>query len=285
MPSILLRREWLLSCWPSGSRSSPRQIVYLSRPTTLTVAVGPRDGAEAILLDAYAQALVARSRRRPAQGRSFRRRPRQRRGAAGEPGRPRGGPSRRAPARQRPDPGHPARRGPAHRRAGGRRASRACPISRASVSASSSATAPTCPSSPTCSASTTSRRGGRAGTGRAPLEAGHVALVPLKPAEVTKALDEDRVDAVAVIAAPASKAAISTVRAVEAASPEKKIDFVSVPDGEAIVQRMPELQATTIPAGTFGGRPKRPDEDVKTVGASLPPDGAGRRQPLRRSPR
>ena len=52
------------------------------------------------------------------------------------------------------------------------------------------------------------------------------------------------------------------------ASPEKKIDFLSVPDGDAIVQRMPELQATTIPAGTFGGRPKRPDEDVKTVGAS-----------------
>ncbi|MGT2482210.1 hypothetical protein ACU4GR_32900 [Methylobacterium oryzae CBMB20] len=24
----------------------------------------------------------------------------------------------------------------------------------------------------------------------------------------------------------------------------------------------------TIPAGTFGGRPKRPDEEIKTVGAS-----------------
>lgn len=104
--------------------------------------------------------------------------------------------------------------------------------------------------------------------GGASLESGHVVLVPLKPAEVTKALAEDRVDAVAVIAAPASKASISTVRAVELASPEKKVTFVSVPDGDAIVQRMPELQATTIPAGTFGGRPKRPDDDVKTVGAS-----------------
>lgn len=104
--------------------------------------------------------------------------------------------------------------------------------------------------------------------GGATLESGHVVLVSLKPAEVTKALAEDRVDAIAVIAAPASKASISTVRAVEMASPDKKVDFVSVPDGEAIVQRMPELQATTIPAGTFGGRPKRPDDDVKTVGAS-----------------
>jgi len=95
-----------------------------------------------------------------------------------------------------------------------------------------------------------------------------VALVPLTPQEVTSAIAEGRVDAVAVIAAPASKAAISTVRAVEAASAEKKINFVSVPDGGAIIQRMPELQAVTIPAGTFGGRPKRPEEDVKTVGAS-----------------
>ncbi len=58
------------------------------------------------------------------------------------------------------------------------------------------------------------------------------------------------------------------VQAVEAASPGRGATIVSIPDGEAIVQRLPELQAVTIAAGTFGGRPKRPDEEVKTVGAS-----------------
>ena len=102
----------------------------------------------------------------------------------------------------------------------------------------------------------------------AELGPGRVALVPLRPAEVTAAIAEKRVDAVAVIANPASKAATATVRAVELGTPDKKIDFVAVADGEAILTRFPELQAVTIPAGTFGGRPKRPEEEVKTVGAS-----------------
>lgn len=99
-------------------------------------------------------------------------------------------------------------------------------------------------------------------------EAGHVVVVPLKIGEVTAALNDKHVDAVAVIASPASKMAGAVVRAVELGSPERKIGFVSIPDGDAILQRFPELQSVTIPAGTFGGRPKRPDEEVKTVGAS-----------------
>ncbi|ACA16500.1 TRAP-type uncharacterized transport system periplasmic component-like protein [Methylobacterium sp. 4-46] len=97
---------------------------------------------------------------------------------------------------------------------------------------------------------------------------GTVALVPLRAEEVTAALTGGRIDAVAVIAAPSSRWAGHVVRAVEAASPEHRASFVAVPDGEAILQRLPELQSVTIPAGTFGGRPKRPDEDVRTVGAS-----------------
>ena len=98
--------------------------------------------------------------------------------------------------------------------------------------------------------------------------ANHVQVVPLKPAEVTQAVADKRVDAVAVVASPSSKVAVATVRAVELGSPERKVALVSVPDTDAILQRYPELQAVTIPAGTFGGRPKRPAEEVKTVGAS-----------------
>ncbi|MFE1600433.1 TAXI family TRAP transporter solute-binding subunit [Methylobacterium sp. ID0610] len=97
---------------------------------------------------------------------------------------------------------------------------------------------------------------------------GTVALVPLRAEEVTAALAGGRIDAVAVIAAPSSRRASHVVRAVEAAAPDRSASLVAVPDGEAIIQRLPELQAITIPAGTFGGRPKRPEEDVRTVGAS-----------------
>ncbi|MGY2048157.1 TAXI family TRAP transporter solute-binding subunit [Methylobacterium sp. JK268] len=97
---------------------------------------------------------------------------------------------------------------------------------------------------------------------------GTVALVPLRAEEVTAAVASGRVDAVAVIAAPSSRWAGHVVRAVEAAAPEHSADLVAVPDGDAILQRLPELQTVTIPAGTFGGRPKRPAEEVHTVGAS-----------------
>ncbi|MBK3421780.1 TAXI family TRAP transporter solute-binding subunit, partial [Methylobacterium ajmalii] len=98
--------------------------------------------------------------------------------------------------------------------------------------------------------------------------AGSVALVPLHASEVAAALAEHRIDAAAVIAAPSAKSAARVVQAVEAASPGRGATIVAIPDGEAIVQRLPELQAVTIAAGTFGGRPKRPDDEVKTVGAS-----------------
>ncbi|GJD47859.1 hypothetical protein OPKNFCMD_0571 [Methylobacterium crusticola] len=97
---------------------------------------------------------------------------------------------------------------------------------------------------------------------------GTVAVVPLAAEEVTAALATGRIDAAAVIAAPSARAAGQVVRAVEAASPDHGAAIVAVPDGEAIIQRMPELQSVSIAAGTFGGRPKRPDEDVRTVGAS-----------------
>ena len=45
--AILLRREWLLVLLALGLAATAAAVVYLSRPTTLTVAVGPQDGPEA----------------------------------------------------------------------------------------------------------------------------------------------------------------------------------------------------------------------------------------------
>ncbi len=58
------------------------------------------------------------------------------------------------------------------------------------------------------------------------------------------------------------------IEAVRGISRNGKLDFVDVPDSDAVIERFPRLQAVTVPAGLFGGRPKLPEEDVKTVGAS-----------------
>jgi len=266
MPAILLRREWLLVALALGLAALAGAVVYLSRPTVLTVAVGPRDGAEAALLQTYARALArghedVRLRivsyddvRDSAQALQH--------NAADL-------------AVVRPDvflPENGLTLAILHDEA-------------LLIVAPASAGLDSFPDLSRKRLGLVERHGadmpfltnllgfydftvGQPGEAAGKAGAGRVTVVPLKPNEVTSAVAEGRVDAVAVIAAPASKAAISTVRAVEAAVPDKEVGFVAVPDGEAIIQRMPELQTVTIPAGTFGGRPKRPDEDVKTVGAS-----------------
>ncbi|MGT2482209.1 hypothetical protein ACU4GR_32895 [Methylobacterium oryzae CBMB20] len=58
-----MRREWLLVLVALGLAAAAAAIVYLSRPNTLTVAVGPQDGPEAALIEAYANALGPGARR------------------------------------------------------------------------------------------------------------------------------------------------------------------------------------------------------------------------------
>lgn len=268
MPSILLRREWLLILLTLGFAVVAGMIVYLSRPTTLTVAVGPRDGAEAGLMIAYAQAL--------GRGREdIRLKVIQyddvRDSAAALQA------SQSDLAVVRPDvllPDNGLTLAVLHEEALILAAPEASGIEsfpdlsrkRLGLVERHGADLPFVTNLLNFYDFTAASEA-EAAPGQ-PLPVGRVALVSLRAADVTKALEEGRVDAVAVIASPGSKPALATVRAVEAASAERKITLVSVPDGEAIVQRMPELNAATIPAGTFGGRPQRPDEDIKTVGAS-----------------
>jgi TRAP-type uncharacterized transport system substrate-binding protein len=102
--------------------------------------------------------------------------------------------------------------------------------------------------------------GGEDGTG--------VTLVPVDASGVADAYAASRIDAVAVIATPATALAAGVVNATAAADREGKVAFLPVPDGEALTQRLPELQTMELAAGTFGGRPKRPEDAVSTVGTS-----------------
>lgn len=95
----------------------------------------------------------------------------------------------------------------------------------------------------------------------------NVTLVPLGLDEVEAAFTAKRIDAVAIIAAPVGDVASNLVRSVERVS-NRKITIVPVSEGEAFAQKNPTVTTTTIPAGSLGLRPKQPDEDVKTIGVS-----------------
>ena len=266
LAAILMKREGIFVLLALGFAAVAGIVLYLSRPTTLTVAVGPRDGAEAALIDAYAKAL---SRNHEDVRLDVKHLDDVRDSAAALQD------NRADLAVVRPDvmlPENGLTLAVLHDEA----------LIVAAPAASGIESFP----------DLSRRRLGvvvrhkadlalidrlldfydffpaRDADPERPIAPGGVGVVPLKPSEVTAALDAKRVDAVAVIAAPASKAAISTVRAVEAASPDRTATLVGVPDGKAITQRLPELQASSIPAGTFGGRPKRPEEDVETLGVS-----------------
>ncbi|MFD0934109.1 TAXI family TRAP transporter solute-binding subunit, partial [Methylobacterium trifolii] len=101
-----------------------------------------------------------------------------------------------------------------------------------------------------------------------PVPARHVALVQVTEADLPAAFARKRVDAVVSVIAPAAPTALRIVGIVQAASRNRKVAFIDVDDGPAIIERMPRLQAVTIPAGLFGGSPKVPAEDVRTIGAS-----------------
>lgn len=265
--SVLMRREWLLVLVALGLTALAGAVVYLSRPTTLTVAVGPQDGPEASLIEAYAAALdraredvrlkVVRYEDVRDSGLALQKNKADLAVVRPDVFLPENGLTLailhdEALVIARPDhsdidefPDLARKRLGIVVRHGADLPFIANVLSFYDLVPDTSAVEET-----------------------AEPAAGHVTVVPLKVTEIAQALTDKRVDAVAVIASPASKTAGSVVRAVEAGSPERKIGFVSIPDGDAILQRFPELQSVTIPAGTFGGRPKRPDEEIRTVGAS-----------------
>lgn len=94
-----------------------------------------------------------------------------------------------------------------------------------------------------------------------------VTIVPLGPEEVEAAVTAKKVDAVAFVAVPTGPGASGLLKGIERAT-GGKITFVPVTEAEALSQKMPVLTPVTIPEGAFGGRPTQPDGEVKTIGVS-----------------
>jgi hypothetical protein len=92
-------------------------------------------------------------------------------------------------------------------------------------------------------------------------------LVPLSRDEAAEAFASKRIDALAFVAAPATKEAGELVRAVAKAA-GGKIEIIAVGEADALALKTPALTTVTIPAGSLGGRPKIPDEDAKTLAVS-----------------
>jgi TRAP-type uncharacterized transport system substrate-binding protein len=101
-----------------------------------------------------------------------------------------------------------------------------------------------------------------------PLPPGHVVLVEVAEADLPGAITRKRVDAVISVIAPTAPTAQRIVGLVQSTSRNRKVAFVTVENAEAVVARLPRLQVVTMPAETFGGSPKVPTDEVRTVGAS-----------------
>lgn len=95
----------------------------------------------------------------------------------------------------------------------------------------------------------------------------NLTLVPLDADEVAEALASKRIDAVAFLADPASREAGAIARAVAAAA-NGKAAVIPIEEAEVLASRNPTLTAATIPVGSLGGRPKLPGEEIKTVAVS-----------------
>ncbi|GLS42828.1 TRAP ABC transporter [Methylobacterium brachythecii] len=95
-----------------------------------------------------------------------------------------------------------------------------------------------------------------------------VRLVRVDQDAVAAAFREKRIDAFISIIAPSAPKALALVNAARSVARGGKVEFITVEDDGAVIERFPRLQSVTVPGGLFGGDPKLPTDDVKTVGAS-----------------
>ncbi|SFL97351.1 TAXI family TRAP transporter solute-binding subunit [Methylorubrum salsuginis] len=95
-----------------------------------------------------------------------------------------------------------------------------------------------------------------------------VALVPVEETDVTAALRDGLIDAMVLVTTPTSPAARRLVAFAGEASGEGDVAMIGFPDAAAVLARLPRLQPVTVPAALYGGEPRRPSEDIATVGSS-----------------
>ena len=94
-----------------------------------------------------------------------------------------------------------------------------------------------------------------------------VTLVPVEKGAVAEALAAKRIDALAFVAVPVSAEAADIMRAVLSGS-QGKVTVIPIEEAEALALKSPVLSEATISVGSLGGRPKLPGEEVKTVAVS-----------------
>lgn len=99
------------------------------------------------------------------------------------------------------------------------------------------------------------------------LEPPAVTLVPLTHEAATEALKAGKVDALALVAAPTGSLAQNVVRDAAHAY-GGAISILPVENPHGMTNASPFLSAITIPEGIWGGRPKQPAQDLKTVGVA-----------------
>jgi TRAP-type uncharacterized transport system substrate-binding protein len=94
-----------------------------------------------------------------------------------------------------------------------------------------------------------------------------VTLVPLALEDVERAFRDRRIDAVAVVAAPAGAEAAAVLK-IAARAGGRDIKILSPAEADAIAAKLPTLATVEIPAGALQGRPKLPAEALTTIGIS-----------------
>ena len=99
------------------------------------------------------------------------------------------------------------------------------------------------------------------------LEPPAVTVVPVSLEGAPAALKEGKVDAVAVVAATTASLAQNFVREISRAY-AGAVSVLPVENPEGITRSSPFLNTVTIPEGIWGGRPKQPAHEVKTIGVA-----------------
>jgi TRAP transporter TAXI family solute receptor len=95
------------------------------------------------------------------------------------------------------------------------------------------------------------------------IDPGKVEIVQFPAGEVAEAIRNQKADA--YLAAGPINSKITTDAIAASTRDGRTPTFLAIDSAEAIAQNHPVYEASDIPAGSFGGSPDRPDDEVKTI--------------------
>ncbi len=94
-----------------------------------------------------------------------------------------------------------------------------------------------------------------------------VGLVPIPEGDVEGAFRAKRIDAVAFLAVPGGPEAAGVMRAASRAA-SRKTAVIPVEEADALSLEVPAFSSIALPPVSLGGRPLQPDDEIKTVAVS-----------------